>query len=156
MWMTSPLNFVRRMNEEFTRMLDDFGMNRQSLGSSWREMQSYGSEMVRADWSPRIDVFEREGKLVVQAELPGLRKEDVTVEMRDGAVVLRGERSETRETTREAYYRRERTSGRFYRSVTLPDDADPESAKARFQDGLLEVTLDLRRRESRGRKLTVD
>jgi HSP20 family molecular chaperone IbpA len=92
-------------------------------------------------WSPQIESFQRGDEFVVRADLPGLKREDVNVELSDDALTIHGERRDEHEEDREGYYRSERSYGSFYRVIPLPEGAIPESAKANFNNGVLEVVL---------------
>jgi HSP20 family protein len=92
-------------------------------------------------YTPRTDVFEKDDTLVFKAELPGLKKEDVRVEIYNGNLVIKGESKAEREVKEEAYYRVERSFGSFYRSLPLPFDVTPEQMKATLTDGVLEVQI---------------
>jgi HSP20 family protein len=94
-----------------------------------------------AAWSPQVEVFEQGGRLVVRADVPGLKKEDLKVEVTNDALILQGERKQEREDTREGFYHTERSYGRFYRAIPLPQGASAEGATASFKDGVLEVSL---------------
>jgi HSP20 family protein len=94
-----------------------------------------------ARWRPAIEVKENEGKLVVCAELPGVKKEDVKVNITDNALTLEGERKEEKEEKREGYYHCERSYGKFFRSIPLPEGARTEQAAAQFKDGVLEISV---------------
>jgi HSP20 family protein len=95
------------------------------------------------EWSPMIDVFERDKRLVTRVDLPGLKKEDVKVEVADGNLTISGERKREFEDTRENMYRCEREYGSFFRTVPLPDGAKVDDVKATFTDGVLEVSIPL-------------
>jgi HSP20 family protein len=90
---------------------------------------------------PRVDVFERNGDLVVKAELPGIKKEDVNLEIEGGDLVLRAERREEREVKDENWYRMERSYGQLYRRLPLPEGVQTDQIKAALTDGVLEVTI---------------
>lgn len=110
--------------------------------------QTFGVSMLpRAAevWSPNVEVSERDGKLIVTADLPGMSRDDVRVELRDNNLVLEGERREEKKEDREGYFVTERTYGSFYRVIPLPDDVDAGSARATFRNGVLELTFDLPR-----------
>jgi HSP20 family protein len=92
-------------------------------------------------YAPRMDVYERDGTLVLKAELPGLKKEDVQVEIYNGNLIIKGESKTATEVTEEAYYRTERTFGSFYRSLVLPWEVTPEQITATLIDGVLEVRI---------------
>ncbi len=92
-------------------------------------------------WAPAVDVAESDGNLVVTAELPGMKKEDVTLELANGVLTLRGEKKEETERKEEEMHVVERSYGSFRRSFTLPCTVDETKAAAEFKDGVLRVTL---------------
>jgi HSP20 family protein len=92
-------------------------------------------------WAPRMDVYEKDNSIVVKAELPGLKKEDVEVELDNGSLVIRGESKTESEVKEDAYYRMERTSGSFYRRIPLPVEVEPQQVEATMTDGVLEVRI---------------
>lgn len=94
-----------------------------------------------AAWAPTIEVKEKEGKLLVTAELPGVKNEDVKVHIDGDTLVVEGERKQEKEEKREGYYHSERTYGRFYRSIPMPEGAKADQAAANFNNGVLEVTV---------------
>jgi HSP20 family protein len=131
------------------RMLDDFTFGRRSATPSKRQ----GAEL----WAPNVDVFQRGNELVVKADLPGLSKDDVTVDVADDAVTIQGERRSEREEDREGVYRVERSYGSFYRVIPLPEGAITEQAKAQFKDGVLEITMPAPPAQAtRGRRLEIE
>jgi len=94
-------------------------------------------------WSPKIDVFERDSRIVTRVDLPGMKKEDVSVEVTDGHLALSGERKSQKEEKKDTVYRSECEYGSFYRVVPLPDGVKLEDVKATFGDGVLEVSVPL-------------
>jgi HSP20 family protein len=92
-------------------------------------------------WAPRMDVFEKDGKLVIKTELPGVKREDVEITLDGDDLTIKGERKAESEVKEEDYYRLERSQGAFYRSMTLPFAAKPEDVSARFTDGVLELEI---------------
>jgi len=92
-------------------------------------------------WAPAIEIKEKEGKLILTAELPGVKTEDVKVHIDGGALVVEGERKEEKEEKREGFYHSERSYGKFYRSIPLPEGAKAEQTAAQFNNGVLEVTV---------------
>jgi HSP20 family protein len=94
-----------------------------------------------ATWFPEIDVFEKGNRLVTKIDLPGMKKEDVKVEVTDGQLAISGERKSESEEKKEHYFRSEREYGSFYRVVPLPDGVKFEDVKATFADGVLEVSV---------------
>ncbi len=93
------------------------------------------------EWEPDVDVFEREGKIVVRADLPGVKREDVEVTVEGDMLVIHGRREEEKEIKEEDYYRCERATGEFSRGISLPEGVDPDSIEAAFEDGVLEVAV---------------
>jgi HSP20 family protein len=107
-------------------------------------------------WAPQIESFQRGDQFVVRADLPGLTKDDIRVELEDDALVIAGERTTEEEHDDDGFYSSERSYGRFCRVVPLPDGAIQDSAKASFNNGVLEVTLHASPRETpRGRRLEI-
>jgi HSP20 family protein len=102
----------------------------------------FGSEQPKEGfWTPAIDVKQTGDKLVVTADLPGLKKDDVKVNVTDQTLTLEGERKEEKEEKREGYYHSERRYGKFFRSIPLPAGAKIDSAVAEFKDGVLQITV---------------
>jgi HSP20 family protein len=95
----------------------------------------------RRRWAPPVDLLEREDSLVLKADLPGLTKDDVNVEVRDNVLTISGERRSDIEDKQNGYYRVERAFGSFSRSLTLPEGVDAERIAAKFENGVLEVTI---------------
>lgn len=147
---TSPFSFMRRFTEDMDRLFDDFGFGGNLMspgfGSGFDQMSS---------WSPQMEVFEREGNLVVHADLPGMSKDDLHVDLEDNQLILRGERRNEREENQEGVYHTERSYGSFYRSIPLPEGVDAEQANASFHNGVLEVTVPLPQQKQRGRRLEI-
>ena len=142
----SPFSFMRRFGEDMDSLFEEFGFGRGLMPQGLAEM---------ADWSPQVEISEREGQLIVRADLPGLSKDDVQVELRDDAILIRGQRKQEREEKREGYYRSERSYGSFYRQIPLPKGVKTENATATFRDGVLEITMPAPQGEARGRQLQI-
>jgi HSP20 family protein len=92
-------------------------------------------------WYPAVDMFENDDKIVIKAELPGVDKKDISVDVKDKVLTLSGERNYDNEVKEENYYRRERACGKFKRAFNLPVDVDPDMIKADFKDGVLRVEM---------------
>jgi HSP20 family protein len=92
-------------------------------------------------WAPHVEVMEREGQFVVHADLPGLTKDQVKVEVTDDAVTIHGERKEEKKEEKKGYYYNECHYGSFYRSIPLPEGSDSSKATAEFRNGVLEVSM---------------
>jgi len=143
----SPFSLVRRMMEDMDLMLD--------LGPTRTLGTTLARTLPAAVWAPAIEMFQRDGQLVVRADLPGMSPDDVRIEVTDDTLTIEGERRSEVEIEDEDYYRSERTYGRFSRVIALPDGVDADNAQARFENGVLEVTIPLAEEASRGRRLEI-
>lgn len=143
--LTNPFGFMRRFGEGMEQLFGDVGFG----GLMPRGFDQMGQ------WMPQIEMFEREGQLHIRADLPGMNKDDVQIEVEDDAVILRGERREDRREEREGMYRREVSYGSFYREIPLPNNVDADNATANFRDGVLQITMPMRQSEGRGRRLEI-
>jgi HSP20 family protein len=123
----SPLRELARLENEINRIFKELVPAEQT------------AEVVV--WSPRVDVYEKDNNVVIEAEIPGAKKEDIEVKVKDNAVVVRGEVKKEEEKKEENYYRRERFYGKFERVIPLPADVKIEEAKAEYQDGILKLTI---------------
>lgn len=160
LWTGDGLTSMHRFAEEIDRFFEDFG-----LGFGWRRPTFAGlrgqvrraeRELEKSVWSPRVDILEREGQLVVRADLPGLTKENVHVEVTNDMLTIRGERQEKKEEKREGFYRSECSFGSFFRAIPLPEGTDTAKVNAVMSDGVLEVTMPVpKKEEARGRQVEV-
>lgn len=126
-----PLKDILSLQERMNRLFDDM------LVRTKKEEETF----FRGMWSPAVDIYETEDEIVLKAELPGVNKDDVSVEVTDNLLILKGERRAEKEIKEENYHRRERVYGAFQRSFTLPNIVDKEKVRARYKDGVLEITL---------------
>jgi len=101
----------------------------------------FGASGTTRRWVPAMDLVETEDQLVLRADLPGLGRDDVEIEVKDGVLTVSGERNAGNEERAEGHYRIERSFGRFARSLTLPDGIDADRISADFDDGVLEVRI---------------
>lgn len=155
-----PFASMRRCAEEIDRFFEDSGLGlgwrRPSFAGLRRELQRGERELEKAAWSPQVDILEREGQLVVRADLPGLTKDNVKVEVTDDTLTIRGEREEKKEEKREGFYRSECSYGSFYRAIPLPEGTDTAKVNAVMSDGVLEVAMPApKKEEPRGRQVEV-
>jgi HSP20 family protein len=151
----SPFSLMRRMAEDMDRMFDNFSLGRSAFGTlptfgSNRDLWRGSSNLT--DWAPEVETFRRDNKLVVRADLPGLKKDDVNVEVDNGVLTISGERRDEREEERDDYYRSERSYGQFYRAIPLPEGIDDNQCDASFKDGVLEITFPVPKPEDRKAK----
>jgi HSP20 family protein len=154
-----PLGAMRSMVDQMDRLFDDFlglspfARHRPRGTSAALQGLTGGADL----WYPQIEVRERDNNLVVCADLPGMRKEDVHLEVHDDYLVLSGERHQEQEQNEQGWYRSERSYGQFYRTVPLPEGVDANQAKASFKDGVLEVKIPLppREQQPKGRRIEI-
>lgn len=147
---TNPFALLRQMTSELDRAFEGWPSFR------WPPLGLFAMPESAA-WSPKIDVFERDRRLVTRVDLPGMKKEDVSVEVTDGYLTLSGERKRETEEKKNDYYRLERECGSFHRAVPLPEGVTIEDVKATFADGVLEVSIPLPARpEPKVRKVEID
>jgi HSP20 family protein len=100
-----------------------------------------GSQPFMSGWSPALDVYEDKDNLIVKAELPGMKKEEIEISLQDGVLTLSGERKENSKHEGAELHRSERFVGRFQRTLTLHAEVEAEKVKATYQDGVLTITL---------------
>ena len=155
----NPFRKLVHAAEEMAPVFDDFGIGRGSVvpwfARRWPRL-SGSSLSDRNVWTPDIDMFQRDHALVVRVDLPGLRKEDVKVEVTDDAVTIQGERHHEAEDEQGGVYRLERGYGSFSRMISLPQGTITDQAKASFKDGMLEITMPAPPEQvGRGRRLEI-
>ena len=133
-----PFALMRAMTSELERLFEGFG------GPGFQLPLLRTRPLVaQANWIPEIEVFEKDNRLVTKVDLPGMKKEDVKVEVTDGHLTISGERKSDVEEKNDQFYRSERQYGSFYRAVPLPDGVKLEDVKATFAEGVLEVSIPL-------------
>jgi HSP20 family protein len=135
--------FLRRLGGDFDWFFDRFGFDRPMFEAS------------PAMWTPYVEVFANANELVVRAELPGLKKEEIRVEIADGELTIFGERKEEEEKKEKGFYRSERKYGSFLRTIALPEGATLEKATATVKDGVLEVKMPVAKVEPARRRLEI-
>jgi HSP20 family protein len=124
---------------------DMFGLVQEEMDRIWRwpwitPPMPFGQLFPKpTSWAPRMDVYEKDNALIVKAELPGVKKEDVQIELDNGALLITGEAKGETEVKRDKYYRMERTYGTYFRRLPLPFEATPEQIQATLEDGVLEI-----------------
>ena len=106
-------------------------------------------------WTPAVDIFETEEAVVVKAEIPGVERDQISVEIKDGILTLHGERKFEKEVKEENYHRIERAYGSFHRSFSLPSSVEQDKISAKFNQGVLEVTLPKKER-AKPKQIKVD
>ena len=126
---TNPFAFMRRITEELDRAFGPVS-----------EVPGLPQFYSRA-WIPDLEVFERDNKFLVRVDLPGLKREDVKIEVTHDELTIEGERKLAKEENEEGFYRTERTYGTFYRRIAIPEHVKGEAATATFKDGVLEIEM---------------
>src|SRR5687767_4622010 len=151
----TPFGFMRRFATDMERLFEDFeGFRFPSLFG--REFFPFTREFERVAWSPEIEVRQNNGEFMVRADLPGLKKDEVKVELTNEMLTISGERKEEKEEKGEGFYRSERNYGRFYRQIALPEGSKADEANATFANGVLEVKIPVTKTESQARKLEIN
>lgn len=133
---TNPLRLMRELTQEMERFYNAPGA-------------------AAGIWSPAIEVKQDGGKFKVTAELPGIKSEDVKVQVTEEALILEGERKTAKEEKGEGFYHSERSYGQFYRSLPLPKGANADKAAAEFKDGVLEITIPVPDSKTKMREIPV-
>lgn len=150
----NPFQMMQQFTRDMGKLFEDF------QGFRFPNFLKSGFEPLRVeledfDWMPEIEVHQDNGQFIVKADLPGLTRDDVKVELTDKALTISGERKEEKEEKREGYYRTERSYGSFYRQVPLPEGAKIDAATAEFQNGVLQITMPAKQEEKTTRKLEI-
>ena len=135
----NPFSLMRRFTEEMDRMFQGAGHRREEV----------------ALWAPTVEVTERDGKLEVVADLPGIKETDVKVEVTDEGLVIQGERKREHEEKREGYYRSERSYGQFYRLIPLPEGANLDQSHAEFRNGELRISIPVAEQQRKVRQIPI-
>jgi HSP20 family protein len=134
-----PFSLMRRMSHELDQVFSESGV---------------GQSQERT-WAPAIEVRQQGENYVVRADLPGLKPEDVKLEVTEDAIVIEGERKSEHEENKGGMHVSERRYGRFYRAIPLPEGARTEDARANFNNGVLEVTIPTPEQKSKRRSIPI-
>lgn len=141
-WET-PFPLFNRLSREFDVLFNRLGVERPFVETS------------SAVWMPEMEMTTKDDNLLVKVDVPGMKKEDITLEVTDEYLILRGERTHEKEEKKEGFFKTERTYGSFYRTVPLPEGVKPELAKATMHDGVLEISMPMVKVEEKSRKLEI-
>ncbi|HEY9503236.1 MAG TPA: Hsp20/alpha crystallin family protein [Pyrinomonadaceae bacterium] len=138
-----PFRDLRTLQEEVNRLF------------STNMTRAFGDEGIgRGAWAPSVDIYENKDQIVLEAELPGMKKEDFDLSIENNVITLRGERRFEKTDESDNYHRVERSYGQFTRSFTLPQTVSSEGATAEYNNGVLRVTLP-KREETKSRRIEV-
>ena len=140
----NPWREMEIFSDRFNRFFGDT-----LLPAAW-----FGEESGFHNWKPVVDIYDHGEKIVIKAELPGVDKKDIHVDVKDGIMTLRGERSYEKEVKEENYHKKERAFGEFHRSFALPEGLDPNKIDADYKDGVLKIEIP-KPEEKRPKKITV-
>ena len=125
----------RRLSDYMDRWFDSLGLGRMSQRPGSFEGAWTGL------WAPELETFMRGDQFIIRMDLPGLKADDVNVEVTDDSIRIHGERQQSHDDSQEGWYRSERSYGQFHREVLLPEGAQADTAKASFRDGVLEIAI---------------
>jgi HSP20 family protein len=154
--VNNPFAVMQRMAEDMDRLFEQFGFGRAGLGLGPSLGSFVGSDIADRSqpfgslgtlWAPQVETIQRDDRLVVRADLPGVNKDDVHVEVENGVLTISGERRNERNEEREGFYRSERSYGQFFRAIPLPDGVQTDQCEAKFNDGVLEISLPVPKHE---------
>lgn len=135
--------------------MNPFALMRQFADEMDRSFAGFGTQKDPEMWMPAVEVKRTNGNLQVKAELPGLDKNDIKVQVTENTLILEGERKQEKEEKGEEYYRSERSYGHFYRSIPLPEGVETDKVKAQFANGLLEVSLPCKEKKPAAKEVPV-
>jgi len=124
----SEYPLLRKFGRDFDALFDRFGLKPSAF-----ETDTF--------WTPALEVFEKDNEFIVRADVPGLKKEEITIEITEFELTITGERRQVKEDREDRYYKSERTYGTFYRAIPLPEGVKVDQAKAVVRDGVLEVKM---------------
>src|SRR6266704_2284414 len=129
LWSWSPVEQLSTLREEINRLCDS------PFGELTRRMELFNG------WAPTLDLYEDKDNLIVKAELPGMKRDEIDISVHDGTLTISGERKYEEQKEDAETYRSERFFGKFHRTLTLPKPVESDKAKASYKDGILTVTL---------------
>ena len=136
----------------FDVFYDDFD---RFFGEAGKTLARRGLGDIEGSWTPRVDIYEEDNNYVMKAELPGVKKEDIKVDIKDNVLILKAEKKFEKKVEKENYISLERNYGTYTRNFTLPENMDTDHIKASFKDGVLELTLP-KREEIKPREIKVN
>ena len=139
-----PFREMRSLQDEVNRL----------FASSFSRGGNNESDLMRGAWSPQVDIFENQNEIVLEAELPGMKPEDVNISIENNVLTIHGERKFEKKDESDNFHRVERSYGSFTRSFTLPPTVSSESANAEFENGVLRLTL-AKREEAKPRRIEI-
>jgi HSP20 family protein len=140
-----PFRNVAALQDRINRIFDE----------SFSRTDDLDDDISMSAWKPLVDIYETDEAIILKAELPGIKKEDVSVEVKDNVLTLKGVRTEEKEIKEKNYYRKERAFGTFSRTFNLQHRIQPDKIKARFKDGVLKIEIP-KPEEEKPKQITVN
>lgn len=141
-----PYRGLNLFGETFHKLFDDTA----------KTLSGFGIEdLGDGSWAPRVDIYETEDSYVVRADLPGIKKEDIEIDLKDNTLAVRGEKKFDGKSDKDNYVRVERKYGKFVRTFRLSDNVDRGKIKANYKDGVLEITIP-KREEAATKQIKVE
>ncbi len=140
-----PFRNVAALQDRINRIFDE----------SFSRTADVDDDISMSAWKPSVDIYETDEAIILKAELPGIKKEDVSVEIKDNVLTLRGERVEDKEIKEGSYFRKERCFGTFSRAFNLQHRVQPDKIKAKFKDGILVIEIP-KPEEEKPKQITVN
>ena len=140
-----PFRNVAALQDRINRIFDE----------SFSRTADLDDDISMSAWKPLVDIYETDEAIILKAELPGIKKEDVSVEVKDNVLTLKGVRTEEKEIKEKNYYRKERAFGTFSRAFNLQHRIQPDKIKARFKDGVLKIEIP-KPEEEKPKQITVN
>ncbi len=140
-----PFSLLSSVRDEMDRLF-------QNSLAPWRPS---GDNYPEGDWTPEVDVIEEENSVIIRANIPGLKKEDIDLSVVDDTLILKGEKKQESEVKKENYHRIERSYGFFQRGIPLPSAVDADKVEASYKDGVLEVKLPRKEEAKKAKKIAI-
>lgn len=144
-WLSNPFRELENLQREMNRLFD--------FSSNYSPFEE--STLLGGQWSPAIDIYDSKDSLLVKADLPGLTKDEIEISVRDNNLIIKGEKKKDTEIKEDNYYKTERFYGSFFRTLQLPMDVDANKVDAKYQDGVLSLTLP-KKEESLPKQIKID
>lgn len=144
-WLLDPFSEMESLQKEMNRLFD-VSLSRHPWGDP---------TLLGGQWAPAVDVYDSKDDILVKADLPGLKKDEIEVSVHDNNLIIKGEKKKEAEVKEKEYFRTERFTGSFFRSIPLPAPVDTQKVDAKYQDGVLQITLP-KREEAKPKQIKID